>query len=176
MMNLLIANLLLLSVDPTPTSTFVPQFYAAYQKLHFSGLPNSKQLLALSPYLSPRLHELLRRAQAEQAKCIRKNPDDKGPWVEGDLFSSNFEGVTRVVLVSSDGKTNSDVLRQQLHVSFEYVENGQKVAWSDDLVLTRASATAAWLIDDVLYRGGQQFGSGFGSSLRRSLSEPGCPN
>lgn len=176
MMHLLIANLLLLSVDPTPTSAVVPQFYAAYQRLHFSGLPNSKQLQALAPYLSPGLQGLLKKAQGEQAKCIRKNPDDKGPWVEGDLFSSNFEGVTRIVLVSSDSKANSDVLRQQVRVSFEYIENGQKVAWNDELVLTRPSAAAAWLVDDVLYRGGQQFSSGFGSSLRRSLSEPGCPN
>ena len=176
MMQLMIANLLLLTVDPAPTGATVPQFYAAYQKQHFSGLPNSKQLQALAPYLSPGLQSLLKKAQAEQAKCIRKNPDDKGPWVEGDLFSSNFEGVTRVVLVSSDSKTNSDVLRQQVRVSFEYVENGQKVAWDDELVLTRPAAAAAWQIDDVLYRGGQQFSSGFGSSLRRSLAEPGCPN
>lgn len=29
-------------------------------------------------------------AAVRQAQCIKAHPDDKGPWVEGDLFASGY--------------------------------------------------------------------------------------
>ena len=85
------------------------------------------------------------------------------------MFSSNFEGFTAVVV--EDPKPGK-APRQNVKVNFEYVENGQKHPWSDDVVTIRKSTR--WVIDDIVYGGKQPFGNGFGRSLRESLKGKGC--
>jgi hypothetical protein len=150
------------------------QFYASYQKLHFSGLPNARQLQALSEHLSSGLQAAMRKAQGQQAKCIKANPGDKGPWVEGDMFTSNFEGFTKLAAPSKGAPLVPKGQQAQVRLTFEYVENGQRVTWTDEVVLVLERGR--WVIDDVHYRNndGKGFGNGFGNGLRASLATQGC--
>ena len=147
----------------------VRDFYTQYQKLHFSGLPNKAQMQMLAPHMSAALQAAITRAQVEQERCNKAHPDEKGPWVEGDMFSSTFEGFTTFRV--EDAKP-SKAARQTLKVDFEYVENGQKHPWSDQVTAIRQGPR--WVIDDVRYGGKQAFGNGFGGSLRNSLKGKGC--
>jgi hypothetical protein len=147
----------------------VRSFYAEYQKLHFSGLPDKAAAQKLSAYWSPALQTAFTRAQEEQARCLKAHPDEKGPWVEGDMFSSTFEGFSTVNV--EDPKPDKS-LRQSIKVNFEYIENGQKHPWSDQVITIRQGNR--WMIDDIRYGGKQAFGNGFGGSLRDSLKGKGC--
>jgi hypothetical protein len=152
---------------PAAAAAAVESFYKAYQTARISGLPDDAKRNVLTPHLTPELNNALRRARTEQERCRKRHPDEKPPWVEGDLFSSNFEGFTSVrVLPGADDK------RQTLTLQFEYVENGQKVQWKDQVIVE--NRTGRWLIDDVRYGGVGSFGNGFGKSLRQSLSGKGC--
>lgn len=145
-------------------------FYDAYRKAPFTGLPDRKQMAAFAPYFSRSLQQLMKKAQGRQARCIQANPEEKGPWVEGNLFSSNFEGFTTfsVGRVQAGGSAT----RQVIEIRFEYVESNQKHAWNDRAVLVKQDG--GWVIDDVQYGSGQAFGNGFGKGLKKSLSSPGC--
>jgi hypothetical protein len=153
---------------PSPSQT-ARDFYIAYQKLHFSGLPAPAQANKLKPYLSDALYADLTRARTEQVRCNKAHPDEKGPWAEGDMFSSNFEGFTTVRV---ENPKPSNAPREQLKVSFDYLDSGQKFSWTDQVSLIKQSGR--WVVDDIFYRRQQGFTSGFGESLRGSLKGKGC--
>ncbi len=126
----------------------------AYQTQSFRGLPSAEQAAALAPHLSSRLKDLLRAARAGQQAYRSQFPDDKPPMVDGDLFSSLFEGATgfTVGAVSKAGDTAS------VSINYVYAEpDGGRVmqAWSDQVWLVRVGDL--WLVDDIEYRGGWDF-------------------
>jgi hypothetical protein len=148
------------------------RFYSAYQKLRaagLSGLPDGKTLRRLVPLLTPELARNFEAAIREQQRCAKKFPDDKPPWAEGDMFSSNFEGFTSFKPELGKGAGASG----QVAVAFEYAEGNDRVEWRDMLVLKNAGGH--WRIDNVVYRAPFQFTSGYGADLRSSLMAiPAC--
>ena len=147
-------------------------FYQNYHKLRaggLTGIPNEAQLAQLSPLITPQLRKLFSAAYLEQQRCLEQFPDDKPPWIEGDIFSSNFEGDTSFNVASSktQGKT------RQVPVNFVYVEGKIKVKWTDTLVLRNEAGR--WLVDDIFYHANFAFTSGFGKNLQSSLEGvPAC--
>jgi hypothetical protein len=132
----------------------VQNFYSVYLKSHASGLPDSKKLHQLKPYLSQQLAALLLNAQEEQKRFIKNYPDEKPPWIEGDLFSSLFEGPTgftlAVVAITND--------RARIMVRFTYNDPetpGKPFTWQDAVYLVKEHA--AWVIADIEYLGGWDF-------------------
>lgn len=146
-------------------------FYRTYSEMKTSGLPDSKAMVKLSPYFSAPLQKAIRTAQVKQARCEKLNPGDKPPWVEGDMFSSSFEGFTRFQVAEVvPGKGSHTVYR----VNFEYIEKGQKpMSWTDEVAMVQEGGR--WVIDNVFYRMNSAFGNGFGKALRDGLSGNGCP-
>lgn len=148
----------------TVTAEPVAEFYTTYRGLKFEGLPNKAQLATLAPYLSTDMQSAIKNAQAVQAKCMKKFPTDKPMWIEGDMFSSNFEGFTTFKVANSNGGKAT--------VAFEYVENGQKVAWSDQVIVRTEKGKV--VIDDFRFGRTQGFTSGYGESLKKSLRGTNC--
>ena len=132
----------------------VPAFLAAYQSQMFRGLPNADQAAALAEHFSPRLNGLLRDALAGQQSYKARFPTDKPPMIDGDIFSSLFEGATTGTVETVEASGDTAVVR----VKYVYSEpdTGKAIeTWPDRFLLVREGE--GWLIDDVEYLGGWDF-------------------
>lgn len=137
----------------------VDGFYRAYSTFHPSdGIPDAKARAVYEPYISPALDKLLgdgNRAEERFAKANKNSP----PLIEGDLFSSNFEGATayrlgactangavgscKVALTNDPGKTNNP--------------KDKPFGWTDTVYLTQTPS--GWRVDDIGYGGNWDFGN-----------------
>jgi hypothetical protein len=145
--------LALASGTDSPQQT-VQNFYAVYLKSHAPGLPDSKKLGQLKPYLSKQLVALILHAREEQKRFIKNYPAEKPPWIEGDLFSSLFEGPTACTVAA--GAITND--RARVMVRFTYNDPktpGKPFTWQDALYLVKEHDK--WVIDDIEYLGGWDF-------------------
>jgi hypothetical protein len=98
--------------------------------------------------MTPKLIAKLQAAMAEQAAFMKKNPDEKPPFVEGDLFTSVFEGAQ----THAEGSARISEDTAEVQVQFTYSESGNTTTWKDTLILKK-SAKGRWLVDDVRYGG-----------------------
>ena len=138
-------------------------FYKEVRVKRISGLPEPARLKKLAPFLAPDLVTAFERAWREQQSFIRKHPDEKPPWIEGDLFSSLFEGVTTWKL----GSAKTDGERAQVPVNLTYTGGKNTQRWTDTLLLKHTSA--GWKIDDIRMGGEWAFKAG-GNTLRQTLA------
>ena len=148
-------------------------FYRSYLALRKSGgpsgIPGEAQLVRLAPLITSELRELFGAALQEQKRCAKQFPGDKPPWIEGDIYSSNFEGFTSYSAANSRPRKGG----REVVIRFTYAEGKDSVKWSDTLVLRNEAGR--WLVDDIFYRGHFAFTSGFGKNLKSSLkSIPAC--
>src|SRR5262249_78551 len=78
--------------DPAQAAS---EFYAVYKDHHAQGgIPDATERLRYSPVLSPRLNKQLADAAAAQGRLTAKVRNAVPPMLEGDIFSSLFEGAT----------------------------------------------------------------------------------
>lgn len=146
--------------ESTPASR-ARAFYELYLKLNVRGLPDAAQEKMLAPFLNPKLQQLVSTAKREQAKYIKQHPDEKPPWIEGDLFSSLFEGAQSFVI----GPVRIKGPRAEVDINLENREGGSIVQWSDTLILQRDES--GWRVWDIVFKGDWQFKTG--NSLRGVL-------
>lgn len=129
-------------------------FLAVYGGFHPSdGIPDSAGRAKLAPYLSPALNRLLAEGAAAEARFAAKIKNSP-PLIEGDLFSSLFEGATAWKLDAcvTAGST------ARCPVEFARADAKQKTAtWTDTLVLT--NTPQGWRVDDIAYGANFQFGN-----------------
>ena len=122
-------------------------FYEMRLRLGKTGLPDAGEMKAYRAFLCPDLAHMMDAARARQAAWIAANPEEKPPLIEGDLFSSLFEGPDAV---SAAGTTvTGDGARVTLAMRAGEGENAPH--WKDDLLLARPDGI--WCIADVEYRG-----------------------
>lgn len=147
-----------LADDTGDMAKAVNGFYAAYATFHPSdGIPDGNGRAKYAPFISPALENLLARGnQAEQE--FAKTNKDSPPLIEGDLFTSNFEGATtyKVGACSGDAKAG----RCQVTLSYDDRAENPKdkpIVWNDtiDLVAT----PDGWRVDDISYGGSWDFGN-----------------
>lgn len=156
-------------VDPESPEATVSAFYGICIEEKVTGLPSDKQFEELRPLISESLANLLADARMEQAEFARENPYEKPPWVEGDLFSSLFEGPTRFTA----GKGVVKGHRATVTVSFGRDSAGEEpFAWKDDVLLV-LNDDGDWVIDDIVYRGDWDFASKGTLSEALSPENPG---
>jgi len=147
--------------EPDPKTT-AEQFYKLYLRLRPSGLPTAEQMKEFAPLLSRELNDLIAKASSEQQKFIKEHPDEKPPWVEGNLFASLSEGVHSFNLATpslNEGKAS-------IPVYLEYREDKSVVKWVDVIVLENKNKK--WHVWDIFLNGPWDFKSG--PSLRAVLS------
>lgn len=117
---------------------------------------------ALESLLSRELVQAIGKARQEQQKFIREHPEEKPPWIEGNLFASCYEGVSSFALgepvVSRD--------KASVPVYLTYREGGQEERWLDVVVLEQTGNQ--WLVRDIFLNGPWEFRSG--PSLRALLT------
>jgi hypothetical protein len=129
-------------------------FLSVYGSFHPSdGIPDSTGRARLAPYLSAGLNKLLADAAGAQARFSAKIKDSP-PLIEGDLFSSMFEGATQSKLQACAVTAN----QARCPVAFTHAgSNGRAADWTDTLLLVNTQG--GWRVDDIAYGGGFQFGN-----------------
>jgi hypothetical protein len=145
---------------PDPTAA-VNAFYTVYTGQHAQGvgIPDATVRLRLQPVLSPRLNKQLADAAAAQARLTAKVKNAVPPILEGDIFSSLFEGATAWKVGTCQQKDKTASCR----VALSYVPPpvaGQKAKpanWTDTVTL--AATPQGWKVDDVTYDAGFAFGN-----------------
>lgn len=131
------------------------RFYAAYLAVHPPGLPEGDGLKKLEPFLSRKLRDLIDAALVEQERFEKAHPGDKPPFVDGDYFSSNFEGISSFRVGKAEARGNG--YRVEMHLTYAEGEgaDAQRVEWKDVLVLVEEDGKL--LVDDVDLQGDWPF-------------------
>lgn len=121
-------------------------FYVAYSTFHPSdGIPDAAGRAKYSPFLSRAFEKLLADAAAAETRFIKANKGSP-PLIEGDLFTSLFEGATAFRI----GACNEESVRASCAVNLAYDDRKEAPAhWTDTVYLTKTNA--GWRIDDIGY-------------------------
>ena len=132
----------------------VENFYSTYLKTTASGLPNEKDFLVLKPFFTSKLDSLFMMALKKQKDFTIKFPEEKPPLIEGNLFSSLFEGPSTFKIANS--KVNED--SATVFVEFTYSDSSASenpLKWQDAVYLVIENGK--WKISDVEYLGKWDF-------------------
>jgi hypothetical protein len=121
-------------------------FYALVTGKGFSsaGIPEPGARAQLAPLLTPRLAQALAGAASAQTRFLAKH---KGapPLLEGDIFSSLFEGPTAWKVGSCSGNAST----ARCSIAMTRQDPGKPaVTWTDTLVLANQGG---WKVDDLVY-------------------------
>jgi hypothetical protein len=127
-------------------------------------LPDENEMKAYRAFLCPPLAAAMDEARVRQRAWIDANPDEKPPLVEGDLFSSLFEGVE--VVTPAGTEVTADGAR--VNLSMRFGEGDDAVRWKDAVLLSKDQGS--WCIADVEYRGDWPFANK--GKLSSTLAEP----
>lgn len=130
-------------------ATTVEEFYRVYIAKRPAGLPDGAELERLKRYLSSHLYDLIVQANAYSREFAKKHPGDKPPFVDGDHFSSVFEGPKSYEVVYVGRRRNS----VDVHVKFRGAPGTPE--WTDVVVLVKENHR--YVIDDVRYSGAGAF-------------------
>jgi hypothetical protein len=130
------------------------RFYATYAAIPRSGgIPGPAARARLAPLLSARLAGMINAAAAAEARFharVKQAP----PLIEGDLFSSQFEGFQSYRVGACTAASAAGRCAVQLH----YQGQGQKpVDWNDEILFIKAGGQ--WKVDDIAYKGAFAFGN-----------------
>jgi hypothetical protein len=142
-----------LAAETGPAAT-ASGFLAVYGGFHPSdGIPDSGGRAKLAPYLSAGLNQMLAEGAAAEARFAARIKDAP-PMIEGDLFTSMFEGATSWKL----GACGIQGSAAHCPVVFTHAESGAPpVTWTDTLILT--NTPRGWRLSDIAYGGGFRFGN-----------------
>lgn len=143
--------------SPSSPPETAAQFYTLIDGLGVRGVPDSVVLEVVRPYLDTTLVRLLTEARHEREIASHRAPDEKPPFVEGDMFSSLFEGTTSFTLraVTARGDTTFATM------AFTNSMQPPTVRWTDTLVIVpRPNVTPRspqFVIVDLRYGGDWDF-------------------
>lgn len=114
------------------------------------GVPDENLRLRFRSVVSPELDRLLSQAaEAERRHTARVN-NQEPPYLQGDIFSSLFEGPTTYEIGTCEGKDSA----VQCEVLLAH-EAEEPVQWTDRVVLIENRGR--WLVDDIRYGGDWDF-------------------
>jgi hypothetical protein len=135
----------------------VTAFYATYLRPALTGgAPGRDGLVPLVPYLSAGLMEKFRKEGAAEDRYRKYTHDTEPPALEGDLFTSSFEGATGLdaVACTAGAKTARCVASLRFEDKLSTPPDNIN-RWTDEVVLI---ATAkGWRIDDIVFGGTWDF-------------------
>jgi hypothetical protein len=140
------------------------QFCTELRKESIRGIPTAEQWdRGLGSLVTPELRSVFDWALHWQKDQIKKSPDEKPDWIEGDLFGSSYGGVTSwdigEVIIRPGGDPT-------VRIHNAYAVAGQDpVVWFDSLVFKERNGR--WLVDDI--RLGSDWDYATGKSLRSGL-------
>jgi len=143
------------------------QFYSTVLAINEKGcLPDEKELRRLAPFMSKRLTTLLGDALTYREQFIKDHPPkrtkegylihDKPPFIDGDCFSSNVEGVTKFTI----GKSQESNGRYRIDLSLVYIDqmsSDKPFAWTDAVIVIKEDGR--FVVDDMEFLGDWPYGN-----------------
>lgn len=131
----------------------VERFLAFYFHEYGRGLPGRSQLPVLASFVTPRLLDLFEAAMKAEECYAKENNYQVPPLVEGDLFSSLFEGGTsatyRLIAVAGDTATF------EIEWTNDSPVGVSPFVWQDQVFAVKT--TDGWLIADFAHDGTWDF-------------------
>ena len=133
-----------------PVKRFLDFYFHEYRR----GLPGESQLPDLASFVTPEFLNLFVTAMAGEDCYAKKNNYEGPPAIEGDLFSSLFEGGTSATYKLVDQKADKAI------VEIEWTHDDKNIApepfvWKDRVFLARTEK--GWLISDFAHLGTWDF-------------------
>ena len=131
----------------------VERFLVFYFQGYGRGLPDESQLAELASFVTPELLNLF-EAAVEGEDCYLEKINYQGPGpIQGDLFSSLFEGGTSATYRQIAQETNTAIFEVEWINDSPVAE--RPFAWKDQILLVRTAD--GWLIDDFVHQGTWEF-------------------
>jgi hypothetical protein len=133
-------------------------FYSAYATFHPSdGIPDARGRARLEPYISSALDRLLTDGEAAEQHFAAVTKHMSPPLIEGDLFTSNFEGATAWNVGPCE--IAADLARCPVALGYRSRtrEDARPVNWTDTIYLVHTAA--GWRVDDIAYGAAGAFGN-----------------
>ena len=133
-----------------PVKQFLDFYFHEYRR----GLPLESQLPDLALFVTPELLDLFAAAMAGEDCYAKKNNYEGPPFIEGDLFSSLFEGGTSATYQLVDQKADKAT------VEIEWTHDDKNIdpepsVWKDRVYLLKTGN--GWLIADFAHLGTWEF-------------------
>ena len=145
-------------------------FYAVYSTFHPSdGIPDAAGRAKYAPFLSPFLDKLLADGNAAEIRFNKANKNSP-PLIEGDLFTSMFEGATSYKI----GACKVSAAQASCVVDLVYDDKKDTpMRWTDTITLTKTKAD--WRVNDILYGGNWEYANKgkLSATLRQVISDSG---
>ena len=80
------------------------------------GIPGEAGRAKLAPYITPALEQLLAAGEAAEARYAKETNNQSPPIIEGDLFTSLFEGATAFKVGACKADDDQRALRGVPHL------------------------------------------------------------
>lgn len=147
----------------------VAAFYNWNIKSGTGGAPNPAEQAHIAPLVTSELHCVLSSAWRMMERYRVSYPDEKPPYVEGDLYSSSFEGPAafEILNVKSSGKDRAVAV-----VRLTVDDVGPPSYWRDRVHVRFENG--AWRVADFERNAGFAFGQA-GSLLRNLHANVDAP-
>ena len=124
-------------------------FYAAYLKIHPSGIPSARERSRLRELVSDRLYALLEQGERAEQRYAVATRHESPPLVEWDIFSSLFEGLTAFSLGAC---MVQDETMASCIANLTYSSPGEAdTRWSDTVLLVKVGRR--YRVDDIAFGG-----------------------
>jgi len=142
------------AADDSAMKVAAEGFYATYAAIPHDGVPDDAAVAKLRPHLAPGLVLLIEQASAAQDRFEQMTKNREPPLIEGDIYTSLFEGASSYSIGACSGDANNG----RCAVSLVYSNPpAAPVTWTDTLYLTNTSQ--GWKVSDVGYGGTWPFGN-----------------
>ena len=145
-------------------------FYGVYATFHPSdGIPGTADLAKYAPFISPALEKLLSDGETAEKHFANANKD-LPPLIEGDLFTSMFEGASAHKL----GACKEDASQASCAVALTYTDGkSAPVRWTDTVLLVKTAS--GWRVDDISYGANWDFANKgrLSATLRQVIADSG---
>lgn len=146
------------AADDAEAMAVAKGFYAVYATFHPSdGIPDAKTRARLDPFISPALDALLTDGEAADRRFAAATRHVSPPLIEGDLFTSNFEGATSYQVEPCDVAAGTARCPVALVYRGGTGKDTKPLNWTDTLYLVRTAE--GWRVDDIGYGGSWDFGN-----------------
>lgn len=154
------------SAPPGPVAgaiTVVEEFYRTRKPFQNHGAPTATELASMRHWLSAELITLLARADSLRSAEMAAAPNEKPAFVEGDLFSSLFEGPTGFEVKAGEvtgaggatDATGAEGASYRVPVHFTFKDNNTAQRWVDTVLVVTEGGRL--VVSDVCYGGTWDF-------------------